>query len=401
MAEKGKREHIAGYKLLYTAGVLLVYLIGRSIPLPGVDVSAYRQEAFGAEELLMQVVGGDAGRYSLLALGISPFMISSMVMQMITAYRKSVLKVRVSMSKVSRATARMTLCLALLQAVLRVKTLKFYFFGNALWLIQFMAILGMVTGVMVTLWLSGRNKRYGIGGQTALILVNIIDGMRQTLVTKEQGELMIPVLISLALIPVMVFLENTEKRIPVQRIAIRNIYSDKNYLAVKLNPIGVMPVMFSSAFFTLPQMLVSGLGYLYPENGTVQWWIDNMTLNHPLGIAVYVGVLYLLTVLFAMIMLSPGELAEQFLKNGDSIVNLHPGADTRRYLRRTILRISLVSATIMGVCVSVPLILQVMGKMSGAMIMFPTTIMMMTGLWCNIFREFQAIRSFDEYKPFL
>lgn len=401
MADKAKKEHIVGYKLLYTACILLIYLAGRSIPLSGVDISAYRQKTFGAEELLMQVVGGDAGRYSLFALGISPFMISSIVMQMVTAYRRSVSKVRVSMVKTNRTTAMMTLGLAVVQAVAHVDTLEFRAVGNRLWMAQLTAVAGMVTGVMVIMWLSGRNKKYGIGGQTALILVNIIDGMCRTLATQELKELIVPILIALVLLPVMVFLENTEKRIPVQRIAIRNIYADKNYLAIKLNPIGVMPVMFSSAFFALPQLLVSGLGYLYPDNLTIRWWMKNMTLTRPLGIVCYVGILYILTIVFSMIMLSPGELAEQFLKNGDSIVNLHPGRDTKYYLRGTIIRMSLVSATIMGVCVSVPLVLQLTGIISGGMIMFPTTVMMLAGLWCNLFREFQAVKSFDTYQSFL
>lgn len=376
-------------------------MLGRELPLYGIDIDAYQGTVLDAENLLMQTVGGDTYQYSLFALGISPFMISSIIIQMLVAYRKAVSKVRISMIKVNRVTAVMTLILAVVQAVLHVQELKFQSFGSMQWLAQTVAVAEMVTGVLLIMWMAGRNKRFGIGGQTALILVNILDGMISTLKGQSLELLMLPLLISVVALPVMLIMENTEKRIPVQRLSIHNVHADKNYLAVKLNPIGVMPVMFSTAFFMLPQLLVQGLNFLFPENKDILWWVENMNLASPVGIVVYITILYLLMVLFSMVMLSPGELAEQLLKSGDSIVNLHAGHATKKYLRGTIFRISMLSATVMGVCVSVPLILQWQGSIDSALVMFPTSFMMLTGLWCNLFREYQAVKSFDIYKPFL
>lgn len=401
MAGSEKKERIVFYKLLFTIIILLGYILGRGFPLYGVDIKAYHGMALDAEDLLMQTVGGDAYRYSLFALGISPYIISSITTQMVTAYRKSVSKVKVSMIKTNRATAIMTFLIALVQAFMHVQELKFQSFGTMLWVAQIAAGAEMVTGVMLIMWMSERNKRFGIGGQTVLIIANIMDGMIGTLGGKTLEVLEIPLIVSAVVLPIMILMENTEKRIPVQRISIRNIYADKNYLAVKLNPIGVMPIMFSTAFFMLPQLVVNGLGYFFPENQDIAWWIENMKLTRPLGILCYVGIIYILTIIFSMVMLSPGELSEQFLKSGDSIVDLHSGRSTKRYLRGTIIRISLLSATVMGACVCVPLILQMRGSMDGALVMFPSSIMMLTGLWSNLFREFEAIKSFDGYKSFL
>lgn len=135
------------------------------------------------------------------------------------------------------------------------------------------------------MWLTSRNKKYGIGGQTALIYLNILDGILTT----------------------------------VQRISIHNIYADKNYMAIKLNPIGVMPAMFSMAFFMVSQLLISLFIMVFPENAGLLWVEENMVLTKPLGIAVYVIILYTLTVGFSRVFLNPKDITEQFFKSGDSI----------------------------------------------------------------------------------
>ncbi len=196
-------------------------------------------------------------------------------------------------------------------------------------------------------------------------------------------------------------MENTEKRIPVQRISIHNIYADKNYLAIKMNPIGVMPVMFSTACFMLPQFIVLLLALLFPEHSGILWWQQNMVLSRPLGAVVYILVLYALTIVFSMVFIGPGDLTEQFLKSGDSILNLHAGRDTKRYLSREVFRISFFSATVMGICLGAPLALQMRGGIDSTLVMLPSSFMMLSGIFCNLYQEFIVIRNFDAYRPFI
>ena len=83
---------------------------------------------------------------------------------------------------------------------------------------------------------------------------------------QKADRLILPVIIGVVEIAIMIIIETTEKRIAVQRVSINNIYADKNYLAYKLNPVGAMPLMFTSAVFMLPQFVCSGLYYLHPDN---------------------------------------------------------------------------------------------------------------------------------------
>ena len=397
----GRKDSILKYKLLYTALVLFIYLLGKNLPLYGIDLSAYVNQTLDTATLLIQAISGDVYRRSVFALGISPYMMASILVQMVVAFRSADAKARISPKKKNYIMLELTLIFALFQAVLQVRNLSFAVTGQRLMLAQVVSVVEMIAGAMIILWLSEQNKKYGVGGQTALIFVNILEGIVAILTKGSMESLVIPLLISLIVIMIMVILENAEKRIPVQRISIHNIYADKNYLAIKLNPIGVMPVMFSTAFFMLPQLLVTGLAWLFPGQETIIWWQENLVLTKPLGVIVYIAILYALTIGFSRVFLNPTETTEQFLKSGDSLVGIHAGRDTKRYLSRNITRISLFSATALSLCLSVPMVMQLNGYMDNSLSALPTSIMMLTGIWSNLYREVLSIRDMDAYEPFI
>lgn len=389
-------------KLLFSIIIVMFYLIGRKLPLYGINVSIYANQSIDAQVLLMQMISGDFYRSSVFALGISPYILSLLIIQAILAFVSSEKRRRISPIKIHRIQMCMMLMMAAMQAVFHLKDLNFVAASG--WERTFsetVAVIEMITGAFVILWLAGRNARYGIGGQTLLIYVNILDGLRMTLQKHYIRELIIPLLISAIMVIVVLIMENAQVQIPVMRISIHNIYADKNYLAIKLNPVGVRPVMFTSSFFMLPQMLVSGLTYIFPDNEGLRWWQDNMILTRPLGIGVYIFVLYILTIGFSMIFLRPGDLAEQLLKSGDSIANLHSGKDTRKYLTGEILKISFFSATVMGISLGVPMLLQLAGTIDSSLVMLPSSVMMLTGIWFSLYQEVIAIRNYDAYQPFI
>lgn len=401
MAEKKQKEHLLRYKLLYTAIILLVYLVGKSLPLYGIDLSAYIQKEINAEALLLQTVTGDILQCSIFALGISPIMLASIFVQVGYSLGKSESRAKSSPKKRQHITLGLTLVLAIVQALAQVGSLQFKAVGQELLFVKIVAVFEMIAGVMIIMWLITRNKTYGIGGQTALIFMNVLEGIIATVKGHDLKELLIPIIVSILVIIVMLIMENSEKRIPVQRISIHNIYADKNYMAIKLNPIGVMPAMFSTAFFMLPQLLIAFFAWIMPKNSTVLWWQENMSLAKPVGIVTYVVILYILTIGFSRVFLNPKEITEQYLKSGDSIVNLHAGKDTKKYLSRTINRLSFLGATVMSICLVIPLVLQMTGSMETTLSALPSSVMMLTGLWCSLYREGVAIRNLEAYEPFI
>ena len=396
-----KDKKIVNQKIVYTLFILFVYMVGKNIPLFQVNYGFHRNEMIDAEALLMQTIGGDIHQCSIFALGVSPYMIASIIVQILSAFRDYKTRSKISQTKTNRLTLFFMMIIAVLQAKMRVGDLQFQVEGTMLVLAKYIATLELVTGASMILWMCSKNKSYGIGGQSALIFVNVIDGIRASLKGNEIGTLIVPLLLSLVVLVVMIFMENSEVRIGVQRISIHNIYEDKNYLAIKLNPIGVMPAMFSAAFFMVPQILLSVLTWFMPQSEKLLWWKENMTLNHPLGIITYALILYILTIGFSRIFISPADLTEQYLKSGDSLVGIHAGKETKRYLSRVITGTSILSAFVMSICLSIPLMLQMIGAMDSSLASLPSSVMILTGIWCNLNSEIEAIKGFDSYKTFI
>lgn len=400
-ADRKNNHPILVQKILFTAIIIVVYLLGRSLPLFGVDISVGRIEDIDVQVLLLQSISGDRYENSILSLGIFPYMIATLVMQILISTLSADTKSRISSITLNRLSLNVMLIVAVIQAFYKVNQLTFRQTDYSPTLVKAVVIVQMIAGAFVILWLADRNGKYGIGGQTTLIYVNILDSLTSALSGNPIQKMIIPIIISIVIMVVVIIMENAEKRLPVQRISIHSIYADKNYMAIKLNPIGVMPVMFSSAMFMLLQMLAAFLKMLFPENSVIIWIQDNMVLTELFGIFVYIVGIFILTIAMAFVFISPKDLTEQFLKSGDSIINLHAGTDTRRYLRKQVLMMSLISSTVMGVCILIPMLLEYYDLISPSLAVLPSSAMMLTGIFYNLYQEVIVVRNYDEYKPFI
>lgn len=389
-------------KMFFTLIIMAIYLIGRELPLYGVNLDAYEALRGNTEDLIMQTIGGDRYKTSILALGISPFMFSTLFVQMAVAFKNADSKSHTSPKKVTRATLNLMLVWACIQAYFTANS-TFYIYegGVELTIAKLISAAQMVTGAFVILWLATRNGKYGIGGQTILIYVNILDSVVNTVRYTKLADLKLIGTISVVALLFTIIFENTEYRIPMQRISIHNIYSDKNYIPIKLNPIGMMPVMFSSAFFALPVYVLSALNSLLPENETISYLHDNMNTSCTLGIGVYIVVLYVITIVFSFVFISPKNLAESLQKSGDSITGLRAGKKTRRYIGIRVFIISIFSATFMSLFIGMPLVLQLKGLVPQDVMSLPSIMIAMASINCNLYRELRAVKDFDGYVQFI
>ena len=389
-------------KLIFTFVIMAAYLIGRELPLYGVDLNAYDTFRNSNTDLIMQTIGGDRYKTSLLALGISPFMFSTLFVQMIVAVKSADSKSHTSPKKITRATLGLMVIWAVIQAYFTTQsTIYLYDGGVQLILAKLISGVELVTGAFVILWMATRNGKYGVGGQTILIYVNILDSVVNTVKSVELSQLKVIGIISVIALVFTIIFENTEYRIPMQRISIHSIFSDKNYIPIKLNPIGMMPVMFSSAFFQLPVYIFSALNTAFPDNKDFQWIADNMDTSHTLGIGIYVVVLYVITIVFSFIFISPKNLAESLQKTGDSITGLKAGRKTRAYISHRLFVIAVFSASFLSIFIGLPLYYQWQGKLPASVVSLPSILIAMASINCNLYREFKAVKEYDAYVPFL
>lgn len=401
MKNRMKREHLLLSKIAFTALMLLLYILGRSIPLYSLDPSEYLEKHADATTLLSQTISGDLNQCSLLALGIFPYMMASMGQQIVMSFKSRKSKAGTSPVRSNRIMIIIMFILAVYQAIMRVRDLKFVTVNGFL-MPRIIAVLQLVVGAFVILWMSERNTKYGIGGQTALIFVNILDGFMSVI---RQCDIprywVIMICIVTGTVVVTLFMENTQKRIPLQRISVQNIYGDKDYQAIKLNPIGIMPVMFASGLMMLPQLLVKSLLSSAPDNNILMWWNENLTMDHYFGIGVYLFCLFFLTISFSAIFLNPREITEALLQSGDSFEDIHPGKKTHRYLLRNIFFFGIISSIVMGTCIALPRLLAINGVLDEQVSMLPSSVMMLVGMWINLYQEAEAVGKLDRYRKIL
>ncbi len=381
--------------------ILAIYMIGRSFLLYNIDPAAYQLEELNSQNIMISMISGDRYRYTVFALGIMPYITSMLIMWIFMAIRGAEFKARFSPQKTERVTLMLMIAIAAASAVSRTDGLVFKESFMDIRILKTIAVLEMITGAAIIYKMASINKDDGIGGHAPIILVNVLDNLAATVQKFTWGELYRPVILCLIMVAVVLTMENIIIRIPVQRVSIHNIYADKSYIALKLAPIGVMPVMFAISFFMIPQLVVQFLLLFYEENFTLQLIYEKLNLTTVPGVAIYLGIVFALNLIFSFIMLTPGDMAEQLQKNGDSIVGVYAGKKTKRYLRRKLLILAFFSSCVLCLLMGTSLGMSVRGQISSELALFPSTVMILTGLLCPMYREVKAYRKFDSYSFFI
>ncbi len=395
----GSRTYELRNRLLVTILILAVYLTGRIVPLYGIDQAAYRAETLSAQTLMDSMISGT--RYGVFALGIMPYITSNLIIWIFTVLRGAKYRARVSMRRQERITAALMLGIAFASACSRRNGLIFAPSLLSTQTLRSIAVLEMVLGATVVYWLAGWNKERGIGATTPMIYVNIVSQLITTGRNSTWEQLRIPVVLSLAVATVIFLMEQVIIRIPVQRVSIHNLYADKSYIPFKLNPIGIMPVMFALSFFMIPRELARVLLGIAGENRMLRTFYERMNLNDPIGAAVYLAGIFTLNIVFSFVMIAPGELAEQLQRTGDSIVNVYAGKKTRQYLRGKLFLLAILSGSVMCLMMGISLYLALKQEIAPELALLPATAMILTGLLCPLYREIKSYWKFDSYSFFL
>lgn len=398
---KSHKTHELRNRLLFTGLILVAYMAGRSVLLYQVDSEAYAWREQDSQNIVEAMVSGDRHQYTLFALGIMPYITATLMMWIYTAARGSEFRSRLSPKRMERLTWLLMLAVAAASAISRAEELIFRASGHPPELLKAVAVLEMTFGAVLIYRMTELNKEHGMGGQASIMLINMLDSLYATVRKYPWEELRLPLLLCLGMAAVILIMENSIVRIPVQRVSIHNTYADKSYIAYKLDPIGVMPVMFAVSFFMLPQLAVSLLLFLDGDNAALLRVRDRLNLTDALGAGVYLGIIILLDILFSFLMLSPGQAAEQLQKGGDSIVGVYAGRKTKRYLRRKVLGLSLFSGCILSAMMGLSLGLSLLGEIPSELALFPTTAMILTGILCTLYREVKSYRRFDSYSFFM
>ena len=392
-----EKTHLVRNRCLFSIVIIVIYFVCHRIPLNGIDMSAYDNLGLDLGAVLSLAVNGSSKQSYVMSLGISPYITASLVISILFAMRSKEARARTSPKAMNYWITALTFIVTLIQSVFYALNLK-YVDRNVMSVL--LAILELMAGASIAQYLLMKNKKYGVGGFAPIILVNMTETLIGTLMKSSVDALKIPFGISFVMVIIMIFMEMHEKKIPLQRVSVHNVHADKNYLAIKYNPVGFMALMFGSAIFMIPQLIVA-LIHHYHKSEIINFLFKNLNMSTVFGMRVYVVMMFLFTVLLSLLFVNPKDLSDNLLQAGDCIENVPAGKPTRRYIRKWVLFFSCLSGLIMCGCLSLCMYLQYKGIVDATVAMLPTTFMMLSGFICSIYLEIRAYRDFDSYKPFI
>ncbi|MEE0079493.1 MAG: hypothetical protein U0I77_05220 [Holdemanella sp.] len=392
-----EKTHLVRNRCLFSIVIIVIYFVCHRIPLNGIDMSAYDNLGLDLGAVLSLAVNGSNKQCYVMSLGISPYITASLVISILFAMRSKEARARTSPKAMNYWITALTFIVTLIQSVFYALNLK-YVDRNVMSVL--LVIFELMAGASIAQYLLMKNKKYGVGGFAPIIMVNMTETLVGTLMKSSIDVLRIPLGISFVMVVIMIFMEMHEKKIPLQRVSVHNVHADKNYLAIKYNPVGFMALMFGSAIFMIPQLIVA-LIHHYHKSEIVNFLYKNLNMSTVFGMRVYVVMLFLFTVLLSLLFVNPKDLSDDLLQGGDCIENIPAGKPTRRYIRKWVLFFSCLSGLIMCGCLSLCMYLQYKGIVDASVAMLPTTFMLLSGFICSIYLEIRAYRDFDSYKPFI
>lgn len=394
-------------RIEYSALIVLVYLLGRSIPIPWVVYQEPENVGNGIQALIGSFLGSSISTTSLFSLGLTPWVTAMVV---VSVFQKTVQDKtqKRSPGQSNRKILVLASFLAVVQALIGAGKMQYRSYGNLrvteLWLLTAVVLVG---GSFLIRWLVGRNTAWGIGGQALIILVNILGNLRTmaTEMIRTAGMRPVRLLLILAaglvIVLAMLFLEGGEFRNTVRRIGINNLYAADDYIAIRLTPAGTMPVMYVMSFFTLPYYVLLVLRIFLPGSAWIDEGLSVLNLNQTAGVWIFGGLLLVLTVVLSVIMVGPGEIARNLEQQGDYLDYMEPGRETALHLFGQTVTAALFSGVVTWLLVIPPLFVRAAQGSSSGLYMAPMTIMVAAGMAAELLEEARVYRTMESYRPFL
>jgi preprotein translocase subunit SecY len=355
-------------RILFTLGLLAVYRLGGHIPTPGINADKLSQffdqnrgSFLGFVDLFS---GGQLRRLTVFALGIMPYITASIILQLMTVVYEPLAKLQkegeLGRKKITQWTRYLTLGLSAVQSLGIAYTLQRQpdFVVNPGIGFVLMTMLTLTTGSVFIMWLGEQITERGIGnGMSLLIFAGIVVGLPrgvadlfQKAQTQAWGAFTVPamlllVVLMIAVVAFIVFVERSERRIPVQyakRVVGRKIMGGQStHLPLRVNSGGVMPVIFASSVLTLPQ---TAGALLKGKSVFVDRMLSSLAWGEPMYTVLYaVGIIFF-AYFYVSIVFNPNEVADNMRKYGGFIPGIRPGLRTANYINDILTRITLVGA---------------------------------------------------------
>jgi preprotein translocase subunit SecY len=414
-------------KLLFTLGIIVLFRVGSTVPAPGVSTRAIHDclsgdQSSSTKNLLSLVnlfSGGALLQLSIFALGILPYITSSIIMQLLSVVIPRLERLRKEgqsgETKITQYTRYLTLALAVLQStgIVALARSNRLIPGCTSPIIRdtsvfdtSIIVITMVAGTAVIMWFGELITGKGVGNGMSLLMFTSIAARLPSQgsgIQQAAGGVVftLVLLLGLAIVVFVVFVEQAQRRIPVQyakRMIGRRMYGGSStYIPMKVNQAGVVPVIFASSLLQLPQLL----GQVWTNKGFQDFEQRYLVRgDNPLYLLTYAALIIFFTYFYVAITFNPVEVADNMKKYGGFIPGIRPGRPTSEYLERVLSRITLPGSLFLGIICVLPLALLNLTKNQ----QFPfagTSVLIMVGVGLETVKQIESQLQQRNYEGFL
>ena len=407
-------------KIIFTLFILLIYRVGNVIPVPGIDVGTLKQyfDSTLSNTILglYNAMSGSAfSRATVFALGIQPYINASIIIQLLTIAIPALERLakeegEEGKKKISMITRYTTVGLGLLMGWAYYMMLNNYS-SSGFTIIQetgflpaVVIILAFTAGSALVMWLGEQITEFGIGNGISMILfANIISGLPSmlfNLLKMAWWQILIVVVGMVALIVFIVFINDAERRIPIQyakRVVGRKVYGSQNTnLPIKVSMSGVMPVIFAQSICSLPATICAFTG------STSGWAYTHLWSSTSAFYAVvYFLMIFFFSWFYSTIQYDPMEISNNLMKNGVFIPGFRPGKPTAQFIQKVINKIVVFGAVYLGIVAMLPIIAGDLMSGFNSLAIGGTSVIIVVGVALETVKALEAQMLMRHYKGFL
>lgn len=416
-------------RIFFTIMMIILFRIGTQITVPGVNAAAMSMlsgSGNGLFSILNTFGGGALQQYSVFALGVSPYITSSIIVQLlqmdiVPKFTEWSNQGEVGRRKLNKATVYFAIVLGFAQAIgisLGFNALTgFGLIRNSSFQSYLMIALILTAGTLLVMWMGEQITQKGIGnGMSLIILSGIVAQLPGEVYTLFQSYLvnadvelttrLLVVLSGIVLILLMfgfvIFMEQAQRQLPVQYSKSANGASQMAYLPLKINSAGVVPVIFASSFLLIPSTI---LGFFSTQNADQEWFqILQSAFNYrqPFGSMVYVTLIILFTFFYAFVQVNPEKVAENLQKQAGYIVGVRPGKSTEKFISALLLRLSTVGSVYLALIAAIPILATLLiSSFPSSLSLSGTNILIVIGVVLETSKQIQGKLMKRQYKGFI
>ena len=401
------------HRIYFTLGALMIFILGISIRVPGTENLTSN---LGFLELVNTMGGGALKNFSIFALGVMPYITASIIMQLlqmdiIPYFTELTKQGPTGRQKINQITRYMGIAFAFIEGY----AFAFAFLGKSANPVEYMYISTVLTaGTAFLLWLGDQITQKGIGnGISLIIMAGIIATLPQMFIDAFNGliafdgttqvialgivKFLLFVLIYFAIIVGVIFIQESERRIPIQ-------YANKSttaygsaaqsFMPIKINTAGVVPVIFASSLLSIPSILAQVI-----KNDTftliAQKYLDYTT---PVGFLLYVVFIFFFAYFYTFIQLKPEEFAKNLQENGGYIPGIRPGEETQKFLSKVLSRLTILGATFLVVIAGLPILFSKVTSLPTSVSIGGTGLLIVVGVALETYKQLEGSILSRSYK---